>query len=178
LFPEKINGKFAILHSISPRILIDYIKDFNEFDGTKFINSYFNGDSYWENSWDNMIRGVGPTPIKTDIGWLVLYHAMDRNDPDRYKLGALVLDFKDPTKILYRSPSPILEPDEYYENEGYKAGVIYSCGAVVKDEELFVYYGGADKVIGVASIKLEDLLDNLVKNKMVKLKKNNLLKPE
>jgi len=178
LFPEKINGKFAILHSISPKILIDYINNFDEFDGTKFIKSYHSGSPAWENSWDNMIRGVGPTPIKTDIGWLILYHAMDKNDPNRYKLGAMILDFKDPTKILYHSPSPILEPDEYYENEGFKAGVIYSCGAVVKDGRLFVYYGGADSVVCVASIKLSDLIDNLVKNKVVKLNKNKLFKSE
>lgn len=177
LFPEKINGKFAVLHSISPKILIDYIDNFDEFDGTKFIKSYYNSKPSWGNSWDNMVRGVGPTPIKTDIGWLILYHAMDRNDPNRYKLGAMVLDFKDPTRILYRLPGPILEPDEHYENNGFKSGVIYSCGAVVKAGELFVYYGGADSVVCVASIKLSDLVNDLLKNKAVKLKKGRLFKP-
>ncbi|MFA6585574.1 MAG: hypothetical protein WCS86_00205 [Candidatus Paceibacterota bacterium] len=172
LFPEKINGKFAILHSISPKVLIDYVKNFDEFDGTKFIKSYHSSTPSWGNSWDNIVRGVGPTPIKIKIGWLVLYHAMDRNDPNRYKLGAMILDLKDPTKVLYRSPCPILEPDEDYENEGFKAGVIYSCGAVVKDGQLFVYYGGADSVVCVASIKLSDLINNLVKNKNIKLEKN------
>lgn len=178
LFPEKINGKFAILHSISPEILIDYIEDFKEFDDTKFINSLHSSSPLWKSSWDNMVRGVGPTPIKTEIGWLVLYHAMDKKDPDRYKLGAMILDFNDPTRILYKSQNPILEPDEYYENEGFKAGVIYSCGAVVKDGELFVYYGGADSVVCVASVELSSLLEDLKKNKVVKLKKKKLLKLE
>ncbi|OIO29989.1 hypothetical protein COX93_01715 [Candidatus Nomurabacteria bacterium CG_4_10_14_0_2_um_filter_30_12] len=178
LFPEKINGKFAILHSISPEILIDYIEDFKEFDDTKFINSLHSSSPSWKSSWDNMVRGVGPTPIKTEAGWLVLYHAMDKKDPDRYKLGAMILDFNDPTRILYKSKNPILEPDEYYENEGFKAGVIYSCGAVVKDGELFVYYGGADSVVCVASVDLSSLIEDLKKNKIVKLKKKKLLKLE
>jgi predicted GH43/DUF377 family glycosyl hydrolase len=121
------------------------------------------------------MRGVGPTPIKTKLGWLVLYHAMEESDPNRYKLFAMILDSKNPAKIIYRSKNPILEPDLHYENEGYKWGVIYSCGAVVKDGELLVYYGGADKVSCVASISLSELMEDLKKNKAVKLKKSKEL---
>lgn len=176
LFPEKIKGKYAILHSITPKILIHYEDDLDSFDGTKFIKSSHGGGAFGEKSWDNWVRGVGPTPIKTSLGWLVMYHAMDKNDPDRYKLGAMILDSKDPTKILYKSKAPILEPDLHYENEGYKWGVVYACGAVVKDGELFVYYGGADKVVCVATIPLKELLEDLKKNKIVKLKKSKELK--
>ncbi|MFA5936254.1 MAG: glycosidase [Candidatus Paceibacterota bacterium] len=172
LFPEKINGKFAILHSISPEILIDYIDNLNNFDGTKFIKSIHQYHPQWRLREKGM-RGVGPAPIKTKIGWLVLYHAMEKNDSSRYKLWAMILDLNSPTKILYRSKTPILEPEEYYENEGFKAGVVYSCGAIVKDENLFVYYGGADSVACLAQIKLSELLDDLIKNKAVKLKKSN-----
>lgn len=176
LFPEKIRGQYAILHSITPEILIHYTDNLASFDGNKFIKSYHGGGAFGENSWDNWVRGVGPTPIKTPLGWLVLYHAMDKNDPNRYKLGALILDLKNPAKILYKSKSPILEPDLHYENEGHKWGVIYSCGAVVKDGELFVYYGGADKVVCVATIELKELLGDLKKNKAVKLKNNKEIK--
>jgi predicted GH43/DUF377 family glycosyl hydrolase len=176
LFPEKINGKFAILHSISPEILIDYVDDFRHFDGNKFIKSYHTSEPPWGDSWDNMVRGVGPAPIKTEIGWLLLYHSMDKDDPDRYKLGALILDLKNPKKILYHSKHPILEPNVYYENEGYKSGVIYSCGAVVKDGTLFVYYGGADKFTCVATIELSELLDSLKEDKRVKLKNSKIIK--
>lgn len=170
IFPEKINGKFAILHSLSPQIMVDYFDSLDEFDGKKFINSVHMWDPRWQLREKGM-RGVGPAPIKTELGWLILFHAIEEHDPDRYKLFAMILDSKNPTKILYRSESPILEPEEYYENEGYKWGVVYSCGAVVKDGTLFVYYGGADKVIGVASIKLTDLLLDLKKHKAVKLQK-------
>ncbi|MBP9839620.1 MAG: hypothetical protein KBC44_01410 [Candidatus Pacebacteria bacterium] len=176
LFPEKIKGKYAILHSITPDVLVDYVDDLDSFDGNKFIKSNHGGGAFGEDSWDNWVRGVGPTPIKTSLGWLVLYHAMDKNDPNRYKLGALILDSKNPEKILYKSKAPILEPDLHYENEGHKWGVIYSCGAVVKDGELFVYYGGADKVTCVATIELKELLNDLKKNKVVKLKKGKEVK--
>src|SRR3989344_561160 len=174
LFPEKIKGKFAILHSFAPKILIDYFNNLDELDGKKFIKSNNARPVDLSRTWDSWFRGVGPSPIKTDIGWLILYHAMDHKNPDRYRMGAMILDFKDPTKILYRSQNPILEPEEYYENNGYKWGVIYSCGAVVRGGTLFVYYGGADKVVGVATIKLATLLDDLKKHKVVKLKKQAL----
>lgn len=173
LFPEKINGKFAIMHSFYPKILIDYFDSLDEFNGEKFIKSNNTRPVDYSREWDSWFRGVGPSPIKTKDGWLVLYHAMDHRNPDRYRMGAILLDLNDPTKVLYRSVKPILEPEEDYENNGHKWGVVYSCGAVVKDGKLFVYYGGADKFVCVASIKLADLLRDLKNNKNIKLKKNN-----
>jgi predicted GH43/DUF377 family glycosyl hydrolase len=161
LFPEKINGKYAILHGISPNILIEYIKDLREFDGKKYIKSQPPNGKGNPGSWDSWVRGVGPSPIKTKYGWLVLYHAMDVTDPNRYKLGAMLLDLNDPTKVLIKSIQPILEPDERYENEGFKSGVIYACGATVVGGWLFVYYGGADKVVCVATAELEPFLQSL-----------------
>ena len=79
---------------------------------------------------------------------------MDKNEPNRYKVGVMLLDLKDPQKVKYRSAHPILEPEEWYENDG-KPGIVYANGAVVKDGILFVYYGSGDKYIGVASIKLD-----------------------
>ncbi len=161
LFPEKINGKYAILHSFAPKILVDYFEDLKELDGKKFIKSNNTRPIDFTRTWDSWFRGVGPSPTKTKYGWLVIYHAMDHKNPDRYRMGAMILDIKDPTKVLYRSKEPILEPEEWYENEGYKAGVIYSCGAVVKDGKLFVYYGGADKVTCVATADLDKFLNEV-----------------
>lgn len=176
LFPEKINGKFAIIHSFYPEILVDYFDDINELNGKKFIKSNNTRPTDNNRTWDSWFRGIGPTPIKTKDGWLILYHAMDHRNPDRYRMGALLLDLKDPTKILHRSVSPILEPEEHYENNGHKWGVIYSCGAVVRGKELFVYYGGADKFVCVASIPLEELLSDLKSSKPVKLKNKKIIK--
>jgi predicted GH43/DUF377 family glycosyl hydrolase len=74
----------------------------------------------------------------------------------------MLLDLVDPTKVLYRSRTPILSPDEHYENHG-KAGIVYACGAVVRDGKLFIYYGGADKVVCVATTPLKLFLDALLK---------------
>jgi predicted GH43/DUF377 family glycosyl hydrolase len=174
LFPEKINGKYAILHSFSPKILVDYFDNLEELDGKKFIKSDNTRPIDSTRTWDSWFRGVGPTPIKTKYGWLIIYHAMDHRSPDRYRIGAMILDIKDPTKILYRSKQPILEPEEWYENEGYKSGVIYSCGAVIKDNELFVYYGGADKVSCVATAPLDKFLNELIHSSVSKLKPTHI----
>lgn len=161
MFPQKINGKFAILHTISPKIDIVYVDDLSELE----THPAFPEDTYVKvkrkDVWDTWVRGAGPPPIKTKEGWLLFYHAMDQSDPNRYKLGAMLLDLKHPEKVLYRSTRPILEPDRCYENEGHKAGVVYCCGAVVMRDELFVYYGGADTVTCVAVANLEHFLHDL-----------------
>ncbi|MEI6580705.1 MAG: hypothetical protein WCO07_00865 [bacterium] len=173
IFPEKINGKYAILHSLSPEIMIEYVNDINSFNGKKFINSIHQNHPKWHLREKGM-RGVGGAPIKTKHGWLVFYHAMEAHETHRYKLWAMILDLKDPTKILYRSKKPILEPDAFYENEGHKAGVIYSCGAVVKDGILFIYYGGADMVSCVATANLELFLKELMSGGITKLKRGKI----
>ncbi len=176
LFPEKINGKFAILHSLSPKILIDYVDDFSDLESDSVnIRSHYSRFSDGQ-GWDSWVRGAGPPPIRTRLGWLLFYHAMDIRDPNRYKLGAMILDADDPTKILYRSGVPVLEPEEWYENTGWKSGVIYSCGAVVKDGELYVYYGGADSVVCVAVANLDHFLDELVERGTPRLTKKSSMK--
>ena len=173
IFPEKINGKYAILHSFYPKILIEYFDSLDELDGKKFIKSNNTRPVDKSRNWDSWFRGVGPAPIKTKYGWLIIYHAMDHNNPDRYRMGALILDLNDPTKVLFRSKEPIMEPDAFYENEGHKWGVIYSCGAVVKGENLFIYYGGADMVSCVATANLNLFLEELTSTGITKLKKGN-----
>ena len=156
MFPEKINGKYAILHSINPKVRIDYFNTIE--DAEMAIESPFSnkGDA---NRWDNHMRGAATPPLMTKEGWLVFYHAMDKRDPNRYKLGAMLLDANDPTIIRYRSDEPILEPNESYENDGAKAGVVFACGSIVKDDAIYVYYGGADSVVCVATSPLDALLE-------------------
>lgn len=175
LFPEKINGKYAIMHSISPNILIDYFDSLDELDGKKFIHSTHSKNAKWDKG-EKLVRGIGPSPLKTKYGWLVFYHAMQKSETHRYKLWAMILDAKDPTKVLYNSNKPILEPNEWYENEGFKSGVVYSCGAVIKDGELFVYYGGADKVSCVATANLDTFLEELVHSNSSTLKGGRIKK--
>jgi beta-1,2-mannobiose phosphorylase / 1,2-beta-oligomannan phosphorylase len=169
IFPEKINGQYAVLHSISPKISIDY---FNSLDSDEtIVDSYHNNQRNFSDKepWDNIVRGVGPPPLKTEYGWLVFYHAMDCRDPNRYKVGAMLLDLQNPEKILARCSQPILEPEEKYENEGFKSGVVYVCGAVIKDKTLFVYYGGADTFVAVASSPLKEFVELLISSGKVAL---------
>ncbi len=88
-----------------------------------------------------------------------MYHAVS-NPGFVYKIGAMILDFSDPRKILARSASPILEPVMQYEKEGQVKDIVFSCGAVEMDGTVFLYYGGADTVVGVATMPLELLLDS------------------
>ncbi len=165
MFPEKIWGRFAILHSIigedATHVRVEYVDDLAELAQRKFKSPDPQKISDKAIAWHVHTRSAGPPPVKTDKGWLVLYHANDAKEGHRYKLGAMLLDPLDPTKVLYRAAAPILSPDEYYENHG-KPGIVYAGGAVVRDGTLFVYYGGADKVVCVATARLNDFLDALI----------------
>lgn len=162
IFPEKIRGKYAILHSVAPRVLIAYLDSLDMVPPIKSSadhHGYGHHDPVRKGQWDEVMKGAGTPPLRTDIGWLVLYHAIHQN---KYMVGAMILDPEEPTRILYRAPQPILSPDMPYENDG-KPGVVYATGAIIKDGQLFVYYGGGDKHSCVAQTPLQPLLDWLVK---------------
>jgi beta-1,2-mannobiose phosphorylase / 1,2-beta-oligomannan phosphorylase len=182
LFPEKIHGKYAVLHGLSPQVKIEYINDPKKLGHGKYIESLTShgGGGYIEASrlhaWDNIVRGVGAPPLRTKYGWLVFYHGMDMRDPGRYKVGAMLLDLQHPERILCRAIEPVLEPETEYENNGHKRGVVYVCGAVIKGKKLFVYYGAADRTSAVAMADLETFLQDLIKNKAPTLEKMNVTK--
>jgi predicted GH43/DUF377 family glycosyl hydrolase len=160
IFPEKIGGKYVIFHRIYPHILVDYVDNL-EFDGkTKFLHGQYS-ISPRSGYWDSRKVGVGAPPIKTDFGWLLIYQSVGEQDPGRYKMGAMILDHDRPERVLWRTKQPLLGPDQWYENEGLKAGVAYPCGAVIRDDQLMVYYGGADTVICVAHANKDEFLHDL-----------------
>jgi predicted GH43/DUF377 family glycosyl hydrolase len=174
IFPEKINGKYAILHSISPEILITYVDSLDFDESADYIESYYGSELKKRRSWDGWVRGVGPPPIKTDRGWLVFYHAMENGDWSKYKVGAMILDENDPAKEFYRSKGPVLEPSEAYEMSGFKGGVVYASGAVVKNGTLMLYYGGADSYVCVATANLDSFIEDLAAGKTPKLSARRL----
>jgi beta-1,2-mannobiose phosphorylase / 1,2-beta-oligomannan phosphorylase len=163
ILPEMVKGKYVIFHRVFPHILIDY-RDNLKFDDGKWLDAKAR-ISTRPGMWDSRKLSIGATPIKTDTGWLVIYHAVDDRDDTRYKVGAMILDSEDPSKVLYRTSRPILEPDRHYENDG-KPGVVYPCGAVVLDNELFVYYGGGDKVVCCATARLNRFVDDIKKDRV------------
>lgn len=159
MFPEKIHGKFAILHALTPAILIEYVDSPDELEERPIRSN--NNRTGRAGHWDAFVRGAAAPPIKTKYGWLLLYHAMNPTESVGYKVGAMLLDTDNPTKILHRSAAPILEPSGLYDND-WKPGVVYASGAVVKDDTLFVYYGSGDKTVNVATAPLEQFLKNLM----------------
>ncbi len=169
IFPEKINGKYAILHSISPKISVAY-RDTLDFKEGEYINSYYNPGKANNGRWDSFVRGPGPPPLKTEHGWLLFYHAMNHKDMGNYKIGAMLLDLEDPTKVLYRSENPVMVPEKIYENDGFKSGVIYASGAVIKNGKIIIYYGGADSYVCAAYTDCEKFLEALMQKKKKPLK--------
>jgi predicted GH43/DUF377 family glycosyl hydrolase len=167
IFPEKINGKYVIMHRIYPDILVDFV-DSLDFDGTEWLKGEYK-ISPRPKKWDSRKIGAGAPPLRTKYGWLLIYQSVGEQDSGRYKIGAMLLDIKDPTKVLYRSQSPILEPEKSYENNGFKPGVIYPCGAVIIGETLYVYYGGSDSYVCVATANLEEFLRELRHSQVARL---------
>lgn len=154
VLPRKVRGKYVVLHRVYPNILVDYLDDLE-------FNGYLRGDYFIpprRNFWDSKKVGAGAPPIETKDGWLLVYQSVGYQDPSRYKIGAMLLDRDRPEKVLYRTHMPLIEPVEPYENDGFKAGVVYPCGAVVMDNQLYIYYGGADSYLNAASADLDMLL--------------------
>ena len=111
-------------------------------------------------SWDSARVGAGSAPIKTEKGWLEIYHGA--NKENRYCLGALLLDLNDPTKVLARSVEPIMEPVAPYEKTGFFGNVVFTNGCYRKDADtLQVYYGASDEVICSAEFSISEILKSL-----------------
>jgi predicted GH43/DUF377 family glycosyl hydrolase len=167
LFPEKIKGKFAVMHSISPTIEIAYRDDLSAVGMREPVIESPQGARTRgrKGHWDNWVRGAGPSPIKTDKGWLVFYHATDRDSHGHeYNVGAMLLDKNDPTKVIARAPAPVLSPDAHYETNGAKPGVVYATGATVLGDVLTIYYGASDNFVCAATTSLSAFLKKLLNN--------------
>ena len=166
LFPERINGQVAMLHRLQSKVQIAYFKTFEALcDSHEFWNRYVRRFDRFEVMrakfpWEKRKVGIGPPPIKTERGWLVIYHgvSIDRS----YRVGAILLDLDEPTKVLARTKEPILEPEMEFEKVGVVPNVVFPDGAVVQNGQLWIYYGGADRVCCVASAPMDQFLDELV----------------
>ena len=161
IFSEKTNGKYFILHRVGNEICGDYVKTLNF--KTESIRKCIRIIGPRINKWDNAKVGISAPPIKTKYGWLLLYHGISKNH-NTYRIGAVLLDLHDPATVLSRISDPIFEPEESYEKVGIVNNVVFPCGMVVKDDLLYIYYGGADTVVGVATIELDILLRALTRD--------------
>ncbi len=166
LFPESFNKRYAILHRVEPHIWITFTPHLRP-PWPRGEHKILAG-SRPGMTWDGFKIGAGTQPIKTKYGWLLITHGVDHAYV--YRLGVMLVDLTDPTILLYRSPNHVLEPMEKYEtgkvDGSWVPNVVFTCGAVPRNnnkvldakDELLVYYGAADSVIGVAKVRIVDLI--------------------
>ncbi len=152
LFPEKVNGKFAtISRNDNENMFIMFSDDIRYWENPKLLKE---PELYWEFF---QIGNSGP-PLKTDKGWLLLTHGVG---PVRtYYIGAVMLDLKNPEKVIAILEKPLIMPDES-ERDGYVPNVVYSCGAIIHQEKLIIPYAMSDTRSGVASLLLDELTSNM-----------------
>lgn len=161
LVSEKINGKYAFFHRLKHTIWLDYVEDLN-FENGRTLG----GRSIMcarPETWDSEKVGIAGPPIKVGNEWLLIYHSLSKHD-GQYRLGAAMLDLEK-GEVVSRLDYPILEPRADYENKGLRPGTVFSCGQVLLGDDLYIYYGGADEVVCVASVQFKCLVDALEEQK-------------
>ncbi|MBI2061444.1 MAG: glycoside hydrolase family 130 protein [Nitrospirae bacterium] len=149
LFPRKIKGLFAML---------------SRQDGENVFLMYSDNVHFWNESqlilspahpWEFVKMGNCGSPIETEAGWLVLSHGV--GPMRKYCLGAFLLDRNDPSKVIGRLRKPLMSP-EGTEREGYVPNVLYTCGALVRGDQLILPYGMSDRVTGFAIIPMDEIM--------------------
>ena len=159
IFEEKINGKFYALHRPSSvDIGGNYIWIAESPDGIHW-GKHKCIITTRKDSWDSARVGAGAAPIKTEKGWLEIYHGANKDH--RYCLGAFLLDLKDPSIVLARSAEPIMVPTADYELTGFFGQVVFTNGHVVNGDELTIYYGAADEFVCAAKFSIDEILTSL-----------------
>lgn len=156
LFEEKIDGRYYALHRpSSPELGGNYMwiaesPDRIHWGRHKCVATTRKG------FFDSARLGAGASPIRTDEGWLEIYHGADSSN--RYCLGAMLLDLKDPSKVLARSSEPIMEPVAPYEQTGFFGNVVFTNGQIVDGDTVHIYYGASDEVICKADFSIKEIL--------------------
>ncbi len=157
LHPEKIGDKYFLYHRVSGMICGDYGKTpyFTERNNFKNIPIILPRKGMW----DGLKVGISAPPLKTKYGWLLIYHGVSADGV--YRVGAALLDQKDPTVVLSRSTDYLFAPLLNYEKQGIVNNVVFPCGASAIGDTLFIYYGGGDRVVDVAAMSLSALIQSL-----------------
>lgn len=162
LFPVRFGGRWAMLHrpvpafpGVGAHIWISFSPDMKHWGDHQILVTARRGS--W---WDANKIGLSPPPLRTDKGWLVLYHGVRTTAGGcLYRLGLALLDLEDPTKLIARSSEWVFAPEEDYEIVGDVDKVVFPCGWVAEGDELRLYYGGADKCLALATARISEILD-------------------
>ena len=159
IFEGKINGKFYALHRPSSvEVGGNYIWLAESNDGVQWGNHQCLIKSR-PGLWDSSRVGAGAAPIKTERGWLSVYHGA--NSENQYCLGAFLMDLIDPSKVLARTIEPIMVPTEAYELSGFFGYVVFTNGHIVNGDELTIYYGAADEFVCGAKFSILQIFSAL-----------------
>lgn len=149
LFPTRIDGRYCMFHRRPPDIWLAYSDDLLHWTDHHVVFGPRGG-------WDGVKVGINGPPIKTDAGWLLFYHGVDEHT--YYRTGVALLDLADPARVLSRPAGFVLEPREPWEHLGDVPHVIFSCAALPVGDELWIYYGGADRAIGQARCSMDEVM--------------------
>ena len=156
VFPEKLNNQHICVHRLGNDIDYDYCTNLDR----SLTGNFWLNEHHWiaprKGWWDSVKVGAAAPPVKTNQGWVMLYHGVSEDKV--YRVGDLLLDLKNPVKVISRTYFPIFEPEAPYEKEGQVPNVVFPCGNVIIDNTLYVYYGGGDSVVGVATVEIKDIL--------------------
>jgi len=155
LFPRKIGGRYAALHRRWPQVWLAYSDDLLTWceEDMAAIYGPRGGDPA---AWDHKSVGSNGVPIETEQGWLLINHGY--NEDHVYKFGVCLVDLDDPTKVIRRPRRAIFWPEELWEVRGDVPNVVFSNANPVVEGTVYVYYGGGDHVIGLATCRLDELL--------------------
>jgi predicted GH43/DUF377 family glycosyl hydrolase len=165
IFPRKLRGKYVAVHRpmgkdafAAPNVQLAESPDLVHWGRHRFVM----GPS--RRAWDSYRIGGGPPPLRTPKGWLLVYHGVERRRGDavgRYSVGAALLDARDPSRVLARTPKPILRPERPWERKGFTPNVVFPTGAVLRGDELTLFCGAADSCVTSITVSLREVLNSM-----------------
>ena len=160
LFPEKVGGRFYALTRPVPKLIgpcgvwLASSENLTDWGGHRPLIMPRSG------TFDGGKTGGSCVPIKTNAGWLEIYHGSDEND--KYSLAAALLDLNDPSKVVARSKEPLMQPEADYEVRGFYGNVVFSCGAITKaDGTVIIYYGASDELTAAATTTIDKIMSTI-----------------
>lgn len=164
LFPEKVGGRYARLDrpsivvgkcDVGGDIWISHSPDLLHWGDPRPVMQPRKGGR-----WDNKKIGAGAPPIKTEQGWLEIYHGVrETGSGVLYRLGAVLLDLEDPSRVIGRAAEPVLSPAATEDFLGDVMNVVFTCGAILEDDgEIKIYYGAADQVMCLATAPVDEVI--------------------